>query len=157
LEMILKLNQLQQKAAAVASQEVVATMYALMAEGKIDLAEFSRLQVELDWIQYKQNFRDPAMAICGSVTSGEPSRLIELRVDQRQVTPGALRHDVLRALARANPDASQQEQDLLPLEEFQSLRSSIVWKFNKLYWTRLNDWEAATGLGYEKALPGGQS
>jgi hypothetical protein len=155
--MILKLNHLQEKAAAVASQEVVATMYSIMEDGKIDEAEFSRLQVELDWIQYKHNFRDPVVAICGSPTSGDASRLLELRVDTRQVTENTLRQDVLRALARANPQASPQDQDLMPIEEFQSLRTSIVWKFNKLYWTRLNDWEDATGTDYEKALPGGQS
>ncbi len=155
--MILRLNHLQGKAAASAAQEVCATIYSLLEEGKIDQAQFSKLQVELDWIQYKQNFRDPALAICGSVNSGEPAQLIELRVDTRQVTPGTLRQDVIRALARANPEASAHEQDLYSLEEFQTLRTSIVWKFNKIYWTRLNDWEDATGTGYEKALPGGQS
>ena len=50
-----------------------------------------------------------------------------------------------------------QNQDRLPLEEFQSMRSSIVWEFNKLYWSRLKDWEIATGKGYEQALPGGAS
>lgn len=155
--MILKLNHLQEKAAAPAAQEVTATIYSLLGEGRIDQAQFSRLQVELDWVQYKQNFRDPVVAISGSPALGEPSRLMEVRVDTRQVTPGALRQDMLRALARANPEASAQDQDMLPLEEFQTLRSSIVWKFNKLYWTRLNDWEAVTGKGYEQSLPGGQS
>jgi hypothetical protein len=45
----------------------------------------------------------------------------------------------------------------LQLEDFQSMRTSIVWEFNKLYWTRLKDWEQATGKSYEQALPGGQS
>lgn len=155
--MILKLNHLQGQAAALAAQEVSATIYTLLEEGVIGQQQFAQLQVELDWVQYKQNFRDPVIAICGSSGLGEPSRLMEVHVDTRQVTPGAFRHDLLRALARANPDASAQDQDMMPLEEFQSLRSSIVWKFNKLYWTRLNDWEEATGKGYEKALPGGQS
>ena len=37
--------------------------------------------------------------------------------------------DLLRAMARANPETSAEmrDQDRLPLEEFQSLRSSIVW------------------------------
>jgi len=155
--MILKLNHLQGKAAPAAAQEVVASVYSLLEEGRIDQAQFSRLQVELDWVQYKENFRDVATAICGCPALGEPSRLMEVRVDTRQVTPGKMRNDLVRALARANPDASAQEQDLLPLEDFQSLRSSLVWDFNKLYWTRLNDWEDATGKGYEQALPGGQS
>jgi len=37
------------------------------------------------------------------------------------------------------------------------MRSSIVWEFNKLYWSRVKDWEHATGKGYEQALPGGAS
>jgi hypothetical protein len=155
--MILKLNHLPGKAAPTAAQEVSATLYSLLEEGRIDQAAFSHLQVELDWIQYKQNFRDVATAICGSPGLGQPSRLMEVRVDTRQVTPGTLRDDMLKALARANPDASPQEQDILPLEDFQSLRTSIVWDFNRLYWTRLNDWEEATGKGYEQALPGGVS
>jgi hypothetical protein len=155
--MILKLNHLQGKAAPAAAQEVVASVYSLLEEGRIDRAQFSRLHVELDWVQYKENFRDVAAAICGIPSLGESPRLMEVRVDTRQVTPGALRGDLLKALARANPEASSQEQDILPLEEFQSLRSSLVWDFNKLYWTRLNDWEEATGKGYEQSLPGGQS
>jgi hypothetical protein len=155
--MNLKLNHLQGKDAAEAMQEVTSTIYSLMAEGRIDQAQFANLQVELDWVQYKLNFRDPVVAISGSPSLGEPSRLMEVRVDTRQVTPGALRHDMLKALARANPDATPQEQDMLPLEDFQTLRSSTVWNFNKLYWTRLHDWEGATGKGYEAALPGGQS
>jgi hypothetical protein len=155
--MILKLNHLQGKAAATAAHEVTSTIYSLLEEGRIDQHQFAHLQVELDWVQYKLNFRDPVVAISGSSGPGEPSRLMEVRVDTRQVTPGTFRQDMLRALARANPEASPQDQDLLPLEEFQTLRSSMVWKFNRLYWTRLNEWEDATGQGYEKALPGGQS
>ena len=155
--MILKLNHLQGKAAGPAAQEVTSTIYSLLEEGRIDQNQFAHLQVELDWVQYKQNFRDPVVAISGSPGLGEPSRLLEVRVDTRQVTPGAFRQDMLTALARANADASPQEQDMLPLEDFQTLRSSIVWKFNRLYWTRLNEWEESTGTGYEKALPGGQS
>ncbi len=155
--MILKLSHLQGKAAPAAAHEVVSSVYSLLEEGRIDKAQFSRLLVELDWVQYKENFRDPAMALCGSPAMGEPSRLMQLRVDTRQVMPGAMKHELIKCLARANPEASMQEQDLLPLEDFQSLRSSMVWDFNKLYWTRLNDWEDMTGKGYEQALPGGQS
>ena len=81
---------------------------------------------------------------------------MDVHVDTRQVVPGCLRAALLRALARSNAPEPQ-NQDRLPLEQFQSLRSSIVWEFNKLYWSRLHDWEAATGKGYEQALPGGQS
>ena len=45
----------------------------------------------------------------------------------------------------------------LPLEDFKPFRASIAWEFNRLYWHRVKEWEAATGKGYERALPGGQS
>jgi hypothetical protein len=81
---------------------------------------------------------------------------MDVHVDIRQVVPGCLRAALLRALAHTNAPEPQ-NQDRLPLEQFQSMRSSIVWEFNKLYWSRLRDWEIATGKGYEQALPGGAS
>ena len=104
--MILKLNHLQGKAAAPAAHEVTSTIYSLLEEGRIDQHQFAHLQVELDWVQYKLNFRDPVVAISGSSGPGEPSRLMEVRVDTRQVIPGAFRQDMLRALARADPQSS---------------------------------------------------
>jgi hypothetical protein len=82
---------------------------------------------------------------------------MDIHVDIRQVVPGCLRGALLRALAHSNATPLQENQDRLPLEEFQSMRSSIVWAFNKLYWSRVKDWERATGKGYEQALPGGAS
>ena len=37
------------------------------------------------------------------------------------------------------------------------LRDSIIWEFNRLFWQRLGDWEAASGRGFEEALPSGTS
>jgi hypothetical protein len=155
--MILKLNHLQGKAAPASAQDVIGTIYSLLEEGQIEKSQFARLQVELDWIQYKQNFRDVVIATHGYNTRGEQVPIMDIHVDTRQVEPGCLRDAFLRALARTNPDVPHQEQDRLALEDFQSMRTSIVWDFNKLYWNRLHDWEKATGRGYEQALPGGQS
>src|ERR1700728_3830738 len=154
--MIVKLNHLQGKAAATSAQDVIGTVYTLLEEGHIEKAQFARLQIELDWIQYKQNFREVVIATQGYTEEGQQVPIMDVHVDVRQVVPGCLRGALLRALARTNPGVPQ-EQDRLPLGKFQSLRSSIVWHFNKLYWTRLHDWEAATGKGYEQALPGGAS
>jgi hypothetical protein len=154
--MILKLNHLQGKAAGPAAQEVVSTIYSLLEEGHIDKDQFARLQVELDWVQYKQNFREVVIATQGYTEQGQPVPIRDIHVDTRQVVPGALRENMLKALARANPDAPP-DPDRVILEDFQSMRTSIVWGFNQLYWTRLNYWEEATGKSYEKSLPGGVS
>jgi len=163
--MILKLNHLQGKGAGATAQDVIGTLYSLLEEGHIEKDQFASLQIELDWIQYKQNFREVVIATQACNAQGQPVKIMDVHVDTRQVAPATLRADMLRALARANPDklqdasqdAPQEEADRLPLEDFQSMRTSIVWEFNKLYWTRLKDWEQATGKSYEQALPGGQS
>ncbi len=82
---------------------------------------------------------------------------MDVHIDTRQVVPGCLRPELLRAIARTQPSDSPPVQDRLPLEDFRSLRHSIVWRFNALYWNRLKEWEQATGKGYEEALPGGVS
>jgi hypothetical protein len=154
--MILKLNHLQKSAAATA-QDVIGTIYTLLAEGHIDQAQFAGLQIELDWIQYKQNFREVVIATQGYNEQGEQVPIMDVHIDTRQVVPGCLRPELLRAIARTQPSDSPPVQDRLPLEDFRSLRHSIVWKFNALYWNRLKEWEQATGKGYEEALPGGVS
>src|SRR5580658_3813646 len=154
--MIVKLNHLQGKAAATSAQDVIGTMYTLLEEGHIEKSQFARLQIELDWIQYKQNFREVVIATHGYNEQGKQVPIMDVHVDTRQVVPGCLRAALLRALAHSNAPEPQ-NQDRLPLEQFQSMKSSIVWDFNKLYWSRLHDWEAATGKGYEQALPGGAS
>jgi hypothetical protein len=153
--MILKLNHLQGKSAANTAQDVIGTIYKLLEEGHIDQHQFACLQIELDWIQYKQNFREVVIATQGFNQSGDQVPLMDVHVDTRQVVPGCLRGELLRAIARTQPE--HQQRDRLPLEDFRSLRHSIVWEFNKLYWSRLKDWEMATGKGYEEALPGGVS
>jgi hypothetical protein len=153
--MILKLNHLQGKSAANTAQDVIGTIYKLLEEGHIDQHQFACLQIELDWIQYKQNFREVVIATQGYNQSGDQVPLMDVHVDTRQVVAGCLRGELLRAIARTQPE--HQQRDRLVLEDFRSLRHSIVWEFNKLYWSRLKDWELATGKGYEEALPGGVS
>src|ERR1700722_11631584 len=154
--MIVKLNHLQGKSAATSAQDVIGTVYTLLEEGHIEKSQFARLQIELDWIQYKQNFREVVIATHGYNDQGQQVPIMDVHVDVRQVVPGCLRAALLRALAHSNAPEPQ-NQDRLPLEDFQSMRSSIVWEFNKLYWSRVKDWEVATGKGYEQALPGGAS
>ena len=152
--MILKLNHLKVKAAAT-TQRVIEAVYALVEEGLIDQGQFARLQVELDWIQYKSNFREAVTATKGYSSFGPPAPIMDIHIDTRQVVLETLRDDLLRAMNHANPGS--EDSGRLPLEEFQSLRSSIVWTFNRFFWRHLLAWEAATGQGYDKALPGGSS
>jgi hypothetical protein len=152
--MILKLNHLKVKAAAT-TQRVIEAVYALVEEGLMDQGQFARLQVELDWIQYKSNFREAVTATKGYSSFGPPAPIMDIHIDTRQVVLETLRDDLLRAMNHAKPGS--QDSGRLPLEEFQSLRSSIVWTFNRFFWRHLLAWEASTGQGYDKALPGGSS
>ena len=150
--MILKLNHLNGQATAT-TQALVEAIYSLVNEGLIDKGQFARLQVELDWIQYKHNFREVVAATRGNSRFDEPAPVMDLHVDARQVVHDNLRDDILKAIRSASTDNGER----IPLEEFRSLRSSIVWEFNKFYWRHLTFWEKATGRGYDKALPGGGS
>ena len=153
--MILKLNHLHQKATA-ATQAVIEAVYAMVAEGKLDKGQFARLQFELDWIQYKQNFREVVVATQGySGRPDVPPPIMDIHVDTRQVVPGNVRAELARAIQHA--DSELPGSDRIALEDFISLRRSIVWDFNRFYWRHLLAWEAATGKGYDQALPGGSS
>lgn len=157
--MILNLNHLHAKSAAANAHSVVETMYALLEEGLIEQSQFARLRIQLDWIQYKQNFREVVSVAEGRNEWGEQT-IMDIHVDTRQVVPGpgCLRKELLRALERVRAGSQHTlEPDRIPLEEFTPFRRSIAWQFNGLYWRRLDDWERATGKGYEQALPGGQS
>ena len=153
--MILKLNHLNQKATA-ATQALIEAVYAMVDEGQLEKGQFARLQFELDWIQYRQNFRDVVMATQGYTNRCDvPPPIMDIHIDTRQVKPETLRADLGRALRVAGSELSAA--DRIPLEDYKSMRRSIVWEFNKFYWRHLNAWEAAAGQGYDQALPGGGS
>jgi hypothetical protein len=153
--MNLQLNHLNAKAAAITPM-VVEALQTLLDNRHIDPAQFATLQVQLDWLQYKQNFREMVSVSHIARENGE-RRLptMDMRIDTRQVTPDTLVPEMLRALAVADPLKSAE--DRIPLEDFKSFRNSIAWEFNKRYWANLGDWEKMTGKGYQEALPGGKS
>ena len=145
--MILQLNHLRRDHAAASAQDVIGALYALLEEGCIEQSQFAHLRVHLDWIQYRQNFREPVTVTLEA--GGHPEAHARLsianpHVDTRQIAPGSLRDEILRAIVRASAEAATGE-DRLFLEEFKSFRFSIAWEFNRLYWHRLADWERATG------------
>src|ERR1700730_13570893 len=118
--MILQLNHLQGNTA----QEVIGTIYSLLEEGQIEQDQFAQLRIQLDWVQYKQNFREVVTATQTTNEQGKNcSPILDVLVDTRQVVPGCLRAEMLRAISRAHAEASGENanQDRLPLEDFQSL------------------------------------
>lgn len=204
--MILHLNHTRKESAAASASEVVATILALLEEKHLQPAQFANLQIHLDWIQYKQNFREAititeasaseaatsdAGVLNGASAGTSAAAPMEIRIDSRQVAPGALRDSLQAAIASASSATSATANNAaarsgsatensagttagsgsdsssgcpdrgaavrIYLEDFRSFRSSIAWDFNRLYWQRLKDWEAATGKPYEAALPGGKS
>ena len=154
--MNLHLNYTRKDSAPSSSGDVVATVLSLLEEGHINAAQFARLQIHLDWLQYKYNFREPVTLMHAGEEAGPNTPPMEIRIDSRQVAPGSLRNLVERAMAAESPDSAER-QGRVYFEDYQSFRKSIVWQFNRLYWQRVKDWEKATGKGYEQALPGGKS
>lgn len=154
--MILQLNHLQRKPAAATTHEVVDTLYSLLEEGHLEQDQFAHLRVHLDWIQYRQNFRECVTATKVASERNESLSPIEIHIDTRQVTPGVLRDEISKTMMHIG-EQSTGEQDRLILEDFRSFRDSIAWGFNRLYWHRLPDWEQFTGRSYQRALPGGKS
>jgi hypothetical protein len=153
--MNLRLNYTKKENAVAISHEVVSSLLSLLEEGHLKPAEFATLQVQLDWLQYKQNFREAVLVVQngGRPAAGKP---LEIRIDSRQVMPGSL-HDALQRAVSTTTSSADASPDRVYLEDFKPFRSSIAWDFNRLYWQRLKDWEQVTGKSYEQALPGGQS
>lgn len=115
----------------------------------------NHLLVTLDWIQYKSNFRQPV----------EPRRYFhggaavaerELAVDARRLPQVELNDVVGRVLADLYGDTPQDD-GRLALEDFGCPSDSIIWSFNRAFWSHLSTWEAAFKRGFLSALPGGVS
>lgn len=152
--MIVHLNHLGTGVAAGAGEALRAVL-ALVEEGRIDPALLPSLRVHLDWIQYRSNFREPVSVRRATDGRGAPLPLAEIAVDLRQAGGPALREALLGALPALAPEPERDGR--LALEPFTPLRDSIIWRFNRLFWQRLDDWEAAAGRGFEQALPSGRS
>ncbi|MFN8525830.1 MAG: hypothetical protein U0821_22240 [Chloroflexota bacterium] len=123
--------------------------------------DLSRLRVVCDWIQYKNNFREPvscrpilqhgpAFARPGASGEGPAEDARELALDLRRTGAAELGPALAEALDRAGADH-------VHLEPWGPGTASCIWGFNSLYWRDLGLWEQATGRGYEQALPRGES
>ena len=113
-------------------------------------ADLARLRVVCDWIQYKQNFREPVVSrpVAHTETAGTD---LEIAFDLRRCT------DIAQENLTAHVKQALQEPPGLPLEPWVRGRDSCIWRFNQLYWQALSHWEVATGREYEQSLPGGES
>lgn len=152
--MILHINHVQ-PGRADSTSGVVSTLLTLLEEGHVDPVTLGHLNVHVDWVQYKTNFRHP-VAIRRVMRGDEVLPLAEIAVDLRQVRSDSLRPALADALSGAVPNCPPSTH-LYALEPFGPMRRSIVWSFNKLFWQHLTLWERASGRGYEKALPTGVS
>ncbi|HLZ30451.1 MAG TPA: hypothetical protein VKV73_24280 [Chloroflexota bacterium] len=120
--------------------------------------DLTRLRVVCDFIQYRQNFRDPVALrrvepwdIGAGADGRVEDQTYEIAIDLRRAKPDAIGGAVQSALA---PDDACGR---VALEDWRPGSRSLIWGFNSLYWKALSLWEQATGKGYESALPGGES
>jgi hypothetical protein len=136
--------------------ETLACVLEVIEESGLDARTLSALRLHLDWIQYRSNFRD-AVTVRRVVGpgDGEPVALAEIAIDLRQASGPSVREPVRHALAWIR--AATADDDRVYLDDFAPLRDSIIWRFNRLFWQRLADWEASAGRGFEQALPSGRS
>jgi hypothetical protein len=152
--MHLNINYLPQTRGAVAG-EFVSELFALIDDGTA-ADSLDDLQVHLDWVQYKSNFREPLIIRQGVDHEGVTLPLAELAVDLRQFQSVGNR-DILRDALNHLQNGGSVNADRVVLGDFTSHSQSLIWRFNQLFWTRLSDWENAAGKGFEAALPGGKS
>jgi hypothetical protein len=130
---------------------ILTSAYKAITDSK---AELSTTRIVCDWIQYKQNFRDPV-----ELRRVQPWRIesnghqhaeaVEIAIDLRRAKVDDVETSIAKSL-----DSTQ---DRAPLEQWGPGSKSLIWGFNGLYWKALSLWEQATGKGYESALPGGAS
>jgi len=152
-----------QKGLAERARHAVGLLLELIEEGNVDSRALSALRVHLDWIQYRANFRDPVIARRATDAQGDSLALAEIAIDLRQADPERLREALTEALSSVNPSPpirtleTRAPAGRVHLEAFAPVRESIIWRFNRLFWQRVADWEAASGRTFEQALPSGQS
>jgi len=136
--------------------EALGALLDLIEAGRVDPRLLPALRVHLDWIQYRANFREPVSVRRAVDARGEPLTLAEIAVDLRQAPPERVGEAFSRAFAALGPDAPPDD-ERFPLEPFRPVREGLIWQFNRLFWQRLDQWEAAAGRGFEQALPSGRS
>src|SRR5215510_12566853 len=149
--MILHVNHIPPKQTGLAAGAASALVTAA-GEGQVQPGILENLNVHLDWVQYKTNFRE-AISLRRAVRGDEVLPGIEVGVDLRQVRQESLKEEFANALNDSvDPVAGSRKR--VYLEAFTPIRCSLIWRFNDLFWQHLPLWESASGHGFEDALPG---
>jgi hypothetical protein len=136
---------------------VTGSLMSLVEDGVLDARLAPSLRIHLDWIQYKTNFRDPLIVRRTANSQGQALPLAEIAVDLRQADAATLQADLARAVKSLGAGAEVNAAQHIYLDDFRPYRECLIWRFNRLFWQHLGDWEAASGQGFEAALPGGTS
>src|SRR4026208_2367248 len=106
--MHLNINYLPQTRGAVAG-EFVSELFGLIDDGMAADA-LDDLQVHLDWVQYKSNFREPLIIRGGVDHEGSTLPLAELAVDLRQFQAVGTRDMLRNALPHPTNGGGQSDQ-----------------------------------------------
>src|SRR3989442_9692422 len=113
--MILHINHIQPERVALTSS-VVSTLISIAGEARIPPRILENLNVHLDWVQYKTNFRE-AVTVRRAIKGEEVLPWIEAGVDLRQVHPETLKEEFIGALQDAS-DVSGTNRKRIYLEPF---------------------------------------
>ena len=135
---------------------VTGCMMSMVEDGILDPQLAPSLRVHLDWIHYRGNFRDPVIVRRTTDSRGRTLPLAEIAVDLRQADAATIEGQLLQAVRSLCPGADNGHRHV-HLGAFTPYRDCLMWAFNRLFWQRLAEWEAASGKGFEKALPSGSS
>jgi hypothetical protein len=136
--------------------QVASALMSMVEDGLLDPRLASSLRVHLDWIQYKTSFRDAVTVRRTADVRGQSLPLAEIAIDLRQAKADTLLDELTKAVrSLGGPDANPERH--VYLDEFRPYRDCLIWDFNRLFWSHLGDWEAASGKGFEEALPAGSS
>jgi hypothetical protein len=136
---------------------VTGCMMSMVEDGVLDPQLAPSLRVHLDWIHYKNNFRDPVIVRRTTDSRGRVLPLAEIAIDLRQADAETIEGQLLQAVRSLCPGADPNGHGHLRLRGFTPYRDCLMWDFNRLFWQHLAEWEAASGKGFEKALPSGSS
>src|SRR5215471_18431918 len=129
--MIFHVNNVPPSQTALASN-VVSTLLTAAGEAPIPRRILENLNIHLEWLQYKTNFRE-AVAVRRAHRGGEILPWIEVGVDVRQVRPETLKEEFVTALNDA-ADAAACSEKRIYLEAFGPVRSGLIWRFNNMFW-----------------------
>src|SRR5436190_11411203 len=116
--MILHVNHIPAKQTALAAS-VASTLVTAAGEGQVDPNVLENLNVHLEWLQYKTNFRE-AISLRRAMRDSELLPWIELGVDLRQVRPDCLKDEFVAVLQDA-ADTEACARKRVYLEPFQPI------------------------------------